>query len=154
MKLSISEAARRAGVRRNTLYRKLESGKISKETDQDGKPVIDLAELSRLYPQAATAQGRTPKDQNGTAQNTDTQALRELITILKNDKDRLAAELELERAGRAVDTTHAREERERMLSLLESTQRQLTDLRAPHPKQEQAEAPRPRRGLFARLMGS
>jgi hypothetical protein len=153
MKLSISEAARRAGVRRNTLYRKLEAGKISKETDAEGKPVIDLAELCRLYPHAATAPGRQPQGQNGAGESSEVNALRELVTVLKNDKDRLTGELEQERKGRATDAEHSREERERMLSLLENAQKQIADMRKPEPPPAPAEHPEPpRRGFFARLL--
>jgi len=54
MKLSISEAARRAGVQRQTLYRNIKEGALSKVNGEDGKPAIELSELARLYPQAVT----------------------------------------------------------------------------------------------------
>ena len=151
MKLSISEAARRAGVRRNTLYRKIEAGKLSKETDEDGKPVIDLGELARVYPRAVTAPIQTPSEQKGTTPNSDAQTLRELIVVLSNDKDRLIGELEQERKARAADAERSRDERERMLSLLETAQRQLTDLR---PVPTEQPAPAPRRNWLARLVGA
>ena len=50
MKLSISEAARRAGVDRQVVYRKIKSGAISKGTGEDGKPAVDLSELARIWP--------------------------------------------------------------------------------------------------------
>lgn len=52
MKLTINKASRRAGVRRATNCRKRDAGKLSRETDEDGNPVTDLAELARLYPHA------------------------------------------------------------------------------------------------------
>ena len=48
-KHSISEAAKLTGKARSTLHRHLKEGKISKETDVDGQPVIDTAELVRVY---------------------------------------------------------------------------------------------------------
>lgn len=48
-KHSISEAAKLTGKARSTLHRHLKDGKISKEIDADGQPVIDTAELVRVY---------------------------------------------------------------------------------------------------------
>jgi hypothetical protein len=58
VKLTISEAARRAGVRRTAIYRKRDAGKLSRDTDRDGNPVIDLSELTRRYPHAVTDPGQ------------------------------------------------------------------------------------------------
>lgn len=46
---SISEASKLTGKARSTLHRHLKSGKLSKEQDADGQPVIDTAELVRVY---------------------------------------------------------------------------------------------------------
>ena len=48
-KHSISEASKITGKARSTLHRHLKSGKLSKEIDADGQPVIDTAELVRVY---------------------------------------------------------------------------------------------------------
>lgn len=48
-KHSISEASKLTGKARSTLHRHLNSGKLSKEIDVDGQPVIDTAELVRVY---------------------------------------------------------------------------------------------------------
>lgn len=48
-KHTISEAAKLTGKARSTLHRHLKDGKISKEIDADGQPVIDTAELVRVY---------------------------------------------------------------------------------------------------------
>lgn len=138
LKLSISEAARRAGVRRTTIYRKFQTGKLSRETDDDGNPVIDLAELSRLYPYAVTDPGHKPKTHNEAERdNTETAALRELIAVLKNDKERLAIELDRVRTEARAEVERERSERERLLALLENAQRQLN--------------PPPRQGWFTRF---
>lgn len=50
-KVSISEAARMAGIARSTLYRAyIDAGKVSIEKDILGKPVIDVSELVRVFP--------------------------------------------------------------------------------------------------------
>jgi hypothetical protein len=153
VKLSISEAARRAGVRRNTLYRKLDSGRLSREIDPDGKPVIDLAELCRVYPQAETDRGHTEKKQIGTEESApQTQVLQQLVDSLKADKERLIEELERVRAEARADIDREHVERDRILGLLEIAQRQLADLRQPEAKAEPQV--RRRRGLWARLIGA
>ena len=105
MKLSISEAARRAGVERPTLYRKIKSGLISKEIGPDGKPVIDLSELARLYPGVTnrdTVSQYTTSDTSEQANNTlsdsalqmEVKMLREQVTALQTDKEWLKGQLE------------------------------------------------------------
>ncbi len=47
--LSMSEAARRAGVSRSTLYRKLKDGSLSASRGPDGSKGIDSAELKRVF---------------------------------------------------------------------------------------------------------
>jgi hypothetical protein len=148
-KLSISEAARRAGVRRNTIYRKLESGKLSKETGDDGNPVIDLSELARLYPRAVSSAGQPPElfkgaganSRNGAGGQADF-ALRELVDMLKQDKASLKEQLEQEH-----------ERNDRLMGLLEAAQRKLTGPMHTDPQPVTPPSPQPPRGLWARLTG-
>ena len=127
VKLSISEAARRAGVERPTLYRKMKGGELSKEIDQDGKPVIDLAELARLYPHAVTMSGiitasSAVDTDNAVLKNTSPNSL--LQAELEMVRERL---LELE-----ADKSDLRSERDKLLALLQeqsASMRILTDQR-------------------------
>jgi hypothetical protein len=64
--VSISEAARLTGKGRETLYRHAKAGKLSIGKDELGNPVIDTAELFRVYPK----QGRASKGKVTQAQNT------------------------------------------------------------------------------------
>lgn len=48
----VAEAAKRAGVERTTLYRKLQKGEISATQDSAGTKLIDASELLRVYPDA------------------------------------------------------------------------------------------------------
>ncbi len=54
--LSISAAARAAGVDRATLHRALKSGRLSATTDETGARVIDTAELARVFPLKSTGE--------------------------------------------------------------------------------------------------
>src|SRR5512147_2912499 len=48
-KISISEASRRTGKPRSTLHRHIRTGKLSREFDELGNPIIDMSELERVY---------------------------------------------------------------------------------------------------------
>ena len=58
--LNLSEAARRAGVARTTLYRDIKKGKLSATTMHDGTRGIDLSELLRAYGDGRRAAGGSP----------------------------------------------------------------------------------------------
>lgn len=47
--ITISEASRLTGKARSTLHRHIQQGKLSKEKDAQGNPVVDIAELERVY---------------------------------------------------------------------------------------------------------
>jgi hypothetical protein len=48
-KISISEASRRTGKPRSTLHRHIRTGKLSREFNELGNPIIDMSELERVY---------------------------------------------------------------------------------------------------------
>jgi hypothetical protein len=138
MKLGISEAARRAKVDRRVLYRLLEKGKLSKEIE-DGKSVIDLSELARLYPEATNqpAQDDTVRDRPNGQSVTD--GAQEVIALLKERIEALE-----------TDKADLRRERDRLLVLVEghsATVRHLTT-QAPPPTPSTT-----RRSLWKRLTG-
>ncbi len=103
-KVSISEAARMAGIARSTLYRAyIKTGKVSIDRDHLGKPVIDPSELVRVFPDLsdvpeAVADGDSI-DQCATCHE---------YRLLQSSVDRLedlleAKETELERALAEID---------------------------------------------------
>jgi len=47
--LSISEAARRVGITRQTMHKHIKSGRVSSTRDNSDQPAIDEAELYRVY---------------------------------------------------------------------------------------------------------
>lgn len=100
MKLSISEAARRAGVNRTTLHRRIEKGELSKEIGDDGKPVIDLSELARLYPAVVKAEQAQQEKQHPVEQIAtdallrENNLLRETVDDLRKERDRLIGVVE------------------------------------------------------------
>lgn len=48
-KLNLSQAAKVVGKNRVTLWRHINTGKLSAERDQDGNPLVDTSELLRVY---------------------------------------------------------------------------------------------------------
>jgi FtsZ-binding cell division protein ZapB len=121
-KLSISEAARRAGVERPALYRRMKKGELSRETGPDGKPVIDLSELCRLYPHAVTPHAvseAVPAIQHDTPHisllQAKIEALQEQIRLMERERDTLAD-----------DRADLRTERDKLLDVVASQTRQLT----------------------------
>ena len=136
VKLSISEAARRAGVDRATIQRKVREGKLSKENDESGRPLIELSELARVYP-AALAGAQGPRS--------DAQQLRAVDE--SSDFSRLEIELAvLQERVRSLERERDQfvEREARLLALAEASQRLLAD-------QSPTSATRP--GFLGRLFG-
>lgn len=110
-KLTISEASALIGVSRQTIYRKLHDGTLSRDSDKR----VDLSELMRVFP-PSEYNYVTPADVRETSQSdtADTQT--------DTAKDRLIAHLEAEnerlRAEKAEYWEILKKERERADALL------------------------------------
>lgn len=84
-KVTITEAARLAGISRQHLYRGfINTGKISVIKDND-KSVIDISELLRVFPDAkvVTADSDTTQQHETAGSNNATSDNSELVTMLK-----------------------------------------------------------------------
>jgi len=81
--LNMTEAAKRAGISRTTLWRKVKAGVLSATTSPDGSPGIDEAELTRVFHSETVEQPeRDAGKQDGTEVErlkTENSHLRELI---------------------------------------------------------------------------
>ena len=120
-KLTVVQAAKAGWASRQRIYRRIKSGKLSAETDADGRVVIDTAELVRVFGDPVrSTDTETPKTD---ASNTPNNA------AVQSELARLRADLEFER-----------QRGERLMGLLETAQRQLTDQR-------------PRRSWWSRVLG-
>ena len=126
-KLTQAQAARAASVSRTTIWRAIKDGQLSYER-VDGKNVlIDASELLRVYPHAdlQRADERSVNDVpnarehgNALVHSGEIRALRELVEELRADKGRLQAELD-----------RASDERRKLLEMVETKDRLLTDQR-------------------------
>lgn len=122
--ISISKAARLTGKPRSTIHRHLKNGKLSKGTDGQGRPVVDVAELERVYgplqqmdmaQSGATRQTATPEwDRPDRADLIELEALKRENALLLNERDdlrrRLDAEAEERRKLTALLTDQRRSE--------------------------------------------
>jgi excisionase family DNA binding protein len=123
----ILEAARLAGVSRWTIHRMVASGKLTATEDRRGRKVIDPAELMRvfgdLHPvQAHGAPHGTPRAAT-TAPSSTLVLLEMKLESLERERDRLRDDLDRER-----------QEKTRLLDVLEQQQRLLSS--QPHHQQQ------------------
>lgn len=78
-KLNLSQAAKAVGKNRTTIWRHINSGKLSYERDRDGMPFVDTSELIRVY--GELKQGATPDAKE--TQHQATPSYSELIGVVE-----------------------------------------------------------------------
>lgn len=115
--VGITEAARLSGKGRQTIYRAIEAGTLSATRDVHGRATVDIAELERVYGPL-----RTP----GASQDAPPEALN--VAVLE---ERLR-QLEERVSDQRRELDQVREEKGRLLDLLETQTRLLAD-RTPRP---------------------
>jgi excisionase family DNA binding protein len=121
MKLTQAEAARAAGVSRTHILRAIKSGRLSAEKLDDGSVRVEASELLRVWPDADldrtrnTRNGEKPCNGNShgdtgnsTGNDGGNAVLQALLDEIRQDRDRLRAELGKER-----------QERERLVRVIE-----------------------------------
>lgn len=149
-KLSITEAARQAGICRQYLYTKyIKPGALTVHKDEQDKPYIDSAELLRVF------DGRLPGPKQSVTVDASQQAVSRRSATVVNDSHTVELQAEVKALREQLTAAQEREKstqaRERWL---EQTVDKLTDtikLLEHRPADQPAQAPR--RGFFARLFG-
>ncbi|WP_312283754.1 hypothetical protein [Candidatus Igneacidithiobacillus taiwanensis] len=86
-KLTITEAAKVAGISRMTLYKHIKNGLISVEKDQFGKPGIDTSELIRVFGDLKGDLG-TDVDSKNMALQAELESCREMLSLVRQELDR------------------------------------------------------------------
>lgn len=135
--VSISEAARLAGVSRSTLNRHLKDGAISKHRDTSGRPYIETSELLRFYGELSRSD-RTEQDsvgQHGTDQ------FKQVVSDLERKLYEAQAALDLETVRREAEEAareraeageaHWRAQAERLTLLLTDQRKGAVELQQP-----------------------
>jgi hypothetical protein len=148
-KVSLSEAARLTGKARVTIHRHIDKGKLTKEIDGTGNPVLDVAELERVYGtlKQPNLSPTVPEIQHETAINDN--LLQRELELLREERERergqfinqiddLRRRLDAEAEARRIEN----EERRKLTAL-------LTDQRKPEPEQTR----KGWRGFLHRLAG-
>jgi hypothetical protein len=133
-KVNISQAAHMAGVSRPTIHKKINAGQLSVEK-LDGKTLIDVSELERVFGTLSTPGTMKPPRQDGHADTA------QIATILQSQIARLERELEVIRQERDSEK-HARErereehrtERERLHGIIEKQTLLLPAAKEPEQK--------------------
>lgn len=95
--LSISAAARAAGVDRATVHRALKSGRLSATTDDTGARAVDTAELARVFPLRATGEPVTVAAPTGPGVLEQARQADELVAVLRERVRGLEEQRELYR---------------------------------------------------------
>jgi Helix-turn-helix domain len=107
-KVNISQAAQMAGVSRPTIHKKINAGKLSVEK-VDGKTLIDVSELERVF-ETLVPPGRRKDLHQDTS---------EVTAILRSQIEHLQRELDVTRQERDRDRDEYRQERDRLLTIIE-----------------------------------
>jgi len=107
--LTVSEAARVAGVSRRTIQRSIQSGRLSAATTATGERAIDTAELLRVFGPLRHAPSDTPASMSRPVATNDApddamtmlvEVLRDQLQQAQQEKARLLAMLEAEQQAR------------------------------------------------------
>jgi regulator of replication initiation timing len=128
-KLYVAQIPKHFKVSRGTLYRDIRKGRISAETNDKGRTLVDLSELERVYQprqKGEASQTVTPGHYEADQPVHENSVLRREVELLR---ERLA-----ENAGVIEDL---RTERDRLITLIEeqaTTVKLLTDERQQEPK--------------------
>lgn len=147
-KLYVAQIPKHFKVSRGTLYRDINRGKISADTNDKGRTLVDLSELERVYQsrQKGEASHSVERAQSATHES-----------VHENSVLRREVELLRERLTEHTDVIEdLRHERDRLIKLIEdqtSTVKLLTDERAERQEQqerEEKEKPKPKRRWWPR----
>ena len=137
--LTVRQAAERAGVSRQTMFRHIKDGRVSATVDRDGQKQIDVAELLRVFGelQSPVAEPKTVSDRTRLTHKSETVP----SVAYQIELEKLRAQLELKAAELAmakerISELKSREhqvveEKNRLLTLIEQQSRLLA---APTPK--------------------
>ena len=124
-KVSVTEAAKLAGVGRQQLYRGyISTGKISVERDHQGRPMIDTAEIIRVF---GVLQATPDATQNVQEATVDKRPLNSGLQAYLETREEIIETLK-------EQLSEAKEREVWLRQQLERAQAVLTDQRAPSPR--------------------
>ena len=134
-KLTVSQSARVTGKTRQTLYRHIDTGKVSAEKDGLNNTVIDLSELQRVYGELDISRLDVSKSNSSHSdKNLQTETVAVSEELLRSQLLHMEELLEIERERRKT----AEEEKNQLLQIVEKQNLMLA-------------APQEPKGFFKRL---
>ena len=139
-KLTVTEAVKVVPVSQATLYRDLKKGKVSFETNGKDRRLIDISELERAYGKLKTpAQSENGSENTAETINDNSQTL----SLTNNDNQKIIALLETQVtdlkdqiADMKSQLTESTTEKNKLLDLANSLQKQNELLMLPSPKKK------------------
>jgi hypothetical protein len=147
-KVSLSEAARLTGKARQTIHRHIDKGKLTKEIDGTGSPVLDVAELERVYGtlQQPNLSPTVPEIQHETANNDN--LLQRELELLREERER-----ERNQFTNQIDDLRRRLDAEAEARRIEGEERRKLTAILTDQRQQQQPEPKGLRGFLQRLTG-
>jgi hypothetical protein len=138
-KFTVTEAEKLTGKTRQTISAYIKTGKLSAEIGSNGKKIIDLSELHRVFPNMLTLGTSKP---NGKLPGQDTA---DLTSILRSEIERLVREVHVmreerdaERRLREREIERAAEERAKLEDIIANQTRMLAAPKEPEPKEPES----------------
>lgn len=116
--MTMTQAAKWAGVDRSTMFKAIRKGRVSARKNDAGEYRIDPAELERAFSPVSPAMVR----------NVDESTPGNSMELAAKDREIALLREMVTKAERTADDL--RTERDRLLGIVESAQRQLTDQRS------------------------
>jgi hypothetical protein len=92
-KLNLSQAAKVTGKNRTTIWRHINSGKLSSERDRDGLPFVDTSELIRVYGELTSIATGTPEKKSHQATH-EYQELIATVELLRKEQAEMKKQIE------------------------------------------------------------
>ncbi|MGJ3448924.1 entry exclusion protein 1 [Enterobacter sp. PTB] len=138
--LNLTQAAQAAGITRRTLYNHIKQGKISTSRDKKNNPVIEVAELIRVYRNLTLPEKKLPGDSH--RENTHKNYPHEQLKTLQREVAELRQAVTL-----MLEDKTARESERRLFDEERRTlQEEISRLNDRLERQQ-------KKGLWARLRG-
>jgi hypothetical protein len=138
-KFTVTEAEKLTGKTRQTIGAYIKSGKLSAEIGPNGKKIIDLSELHRVFgdraaPGTSKANGKLPR-----------QGVEDLTSILRSEIERLVREVNVmreerdaERRLREREIERAADERAKLEDIIANQTRMLAAPKEPEPREPES----------------
>ena len=159
-KITLSEVLEMLDLSRSKLYQDAKDGKITTETDEKDRKIVDAAELERVYgkirlrnPADSPETPETDSHGHTNGHNPNSPEPSEVVRTLKEQGSTLKEQLEQvgqREKALIAEKTQLTEREDKLLDMLSTKQEKTRILMLQNPEQEEQKA----RGWFQRLIGA